>query len=127
MNKTPPSPPVTPRFERDPAFLDTYANQLRMSVTTADFALIFGVNDDLAPGNVVVRDKVAVHLPPGVAKALLVQLQMAVEAYEEAIAPIPVPAAMASQIEMAKQQILAALTQQMRPQRTEPTPKLRSG
>ncbi len=111
MNKTPPSPPVTPRFERDPAFLDTYANQLRLNANLSDFTLVFSVSEDLGPDHFAVRDKVAVHLPPTVAKILLAQLRVVIDAYEKAIAPIPVPRDLDAHVETTKTHLEAMLAQ----------------
>jgi hypothetical protein len=102
---------VVPQVERDPAFLDTYANQLRMNATLNDFTLVFGVNEDLGPNRFVIRDKAAVHLPPTVAKVLLAQLQAVIEAYEQAVAPIPAPSDLAAQTAQIKTVLESAFSQ----------------
>lgn len=91
MSEKFPSPQAMPLVERDTAFVDTYANQLRMGATLSDFTLIFSVTEERGLGQTVVREKVAVHMPPTVAKMLLVQMQAAIESYEKAVASIPVP------------------------------------
>lgn len=111
MSEAPQTPQVAPRFERDPAFVDTYANQLRMNANLADFTLIFGVNDDVGRDQFQVRDRVAVHLPPSVAKTLLAQLQAMIESYEEVIAPIPVPHNLDAHLDAIKTQMKAGLGQ----------------
>lgn len=111
MSQTPPSPPTAPQFERDPAFLDTYANQLRITASLSDVTLVFSVNQDLGPQGFAVRDKVAVHLAPTTAKILLAQLRAVVEAYEKVVAPIPVPADLEAHVQAIRQQLEAGLDQ----------------
>ena len=118
MNKTLTNPPANePRFERDPAFLDTYANHLRLNIQMSDFTLFFGVTDNLGPNDVVNRDKVAVHLPPTVAKILLVELQAVIDAYEKAVAPIPVPFDLEAHIQAIRPQLEAGLGHKFPPKK----------
>lgn len=109
MSQTPPSLPTAPEFEREPAFLDTYANQLRINVSLSDVTLVFGVNQDLGHQNFAVRDKVAVHLAPTTAKILLAELQAVVEAYEKVVAPIPVPADLEAHVQAIRPELEAGL------------------
>ncbi len=118
MSKTPPPLPVAPRFERDPAFLDTYATQLRLNASLADFTLVFGVNDDIGPGNLAIRDKVAVHLPPVTAKILALQLRSIIDAYEEAVGEIPLPLNFDRYLEEAKSSLLSGLAAEKPPKAT---------
>src|SRR5487761_1081463 len=75
-----------------PPIMDVFSNQLRMGVTLSDFTLIFGVTESGPTGVGINREKVAIHLAPVMLKQLLFNIELAVNAYEEAVAPIPIPA-----------------------------------
>ncbi len=114
MSIPPANPPAAPlHFTRDPAFLDTYANHLRLNIQMSDFTLFFGVTDELGPGNPVIRGNVAVHLAPTTAKILLAELQAVVETYEKVVAPIPVPADLEAHVQAIRPQLEAGLGQKL--------------
>ena len=75
-----------------PPIMDVFSNQLRMGVTLSDFTLIFGVTESGPTGIGINREKVAIHLAPVMLKQLLLNIEVAVTAYEEAVAPISIQA-----------------------------------
>ena len=95
---------------------DIFANQMRMGVTLTDFTLIFSVIAESGPTGAVNKDRAIIHLAPGMLKQLLLNTQMAVKAYEDAIAEIPIP----KQIQQQLDQIGASLRDSLRAQMDGP-------
>jgi hypothetical protein len=88
---------------------EIYANQLRLGATISDFAVVFGLQGP-AGG---VRDRMIVHLAPTTLKQLALNVQMAVEAYEEAVGPISMPAGVKDQVAQFKRDLITGLREQM--------------
>ena len=96
-----------------PAVPEVFSNQLRMNVTFTDFTIVFGAADTAVtqngPSLPTIRDKVAVHLVPGMLKQLYLTVQWAVEAYETAVGPILLPSNLEDQMATQKQGLIANL------------------
>jgi len=123
MSEPTPDTAATPRVIRDQAFLDIYANQLRIGASFADLTLIFGVIDDRGPGDLVVLDKAAVRLSPTAAKILYLHLGKVIETYEKAVKPIPVPAGLNEQLALIPDRLTKILSGEMEiPAPISPTP-----
>lgn len=73
-------------------FVDTFANQIRLSANLGEITLVFGVIDDLGPGHLMNKDKVAVRLSMPSAKMLMMNMRTAIESYEAAVSVIPLAA-----------------------------------
>jgi hypothetical protein len=102
-------PQLTPAFMAGPLAPEVFANQMRMGVTVTDFTLVFAATG--AAG--VPVDKVSVYLAPGMLKQLLLQVAMAVEVYEETVAPISVPRRMDEFIQRIRAELTTGLRSQM--------------
>ena len=118
MSGTLPFPLVSPGMGGNIIPPDIFANQLRMAVSFTDVTLVFGVSDTSGPSgegvsNPVVRDRVAVHMAPGMLKQLLMHVQMAVDAYESALGVIPVPAISAEAVESNRRGLTSSLREQL--------------
>ena len=114
MSKPMPNSPVSlQRIERDPAFLDTYADQLRLSIGMGDVTLHLGIADDLGLGQVVLREKVAVRLPLHTVKILVAQLQALVETYESLVGNILTPKNLREQVEHIKASVRTGLEDEL--------------
>ena len=98
---------------RDAAFVDTYSNSVRVSVTLGDISIVFSVNDDQGLNNVVVKDRVAMHVAPTTLKVLAVMLSTVVEAYEEAVGEIKTASNSKHQMSAMKAGLSHALKQQL--------------
>ncbi len=92
---------------------DIFANQLRMGVTVADFTIVFGVAADGGAGPPIVLDKAIVHVAPVMLKQMLLNIAMAVEAYEEVMGEIKAPKPMVAQVALLKERLITILRQQM--------------
>lgn len=103
-------PKSAPSVTRDPSFLDTYANQVRINVQVTDFTVIFMVNDDQGTDRVKIMDKAAVRLPPVAAKILALQLHSIIEIYEQTNGKIPLPANFDKYLEDAKSRLIAGFS-----------------
>lgn len=84
-----PIPLLSPlAFGQRPNVTDVYANQLRMGVTLSDFTIIFGVAEDDGQGIAQMVDKATIRLAPMTFKALLLNMQGALDAYEKSVGNI---------------------------------------
>jgi hypothetical protein len=101
---------------RDPSYLDTYANQVRISVSLSDLSITFGVTDDQGFNQPVLRDKVTVRLAPSTVKTLVLNLQTMIEAYEKSVSEIPFSPQTLGQLDIIKEQLQKSLALQMQPQ-----------
>jgi len=102
---------------------DIFANQLRMSATLTDFAITFGTAEGGHPGPTFVADKAIIHVAPGMLKQILFHIQIAVDAYEEAIGEIPIPKNLQKFLEKTKKALASQLKHQMEgPFSEEPMP-----
>jgi hypothetical protein len=99
--------PLMSQGQRDDHYVDVYANQLRISLTQADFSLIFGVTEDYGPGNIGMKDRVCVRVSPTSAKFILQQLEASLAAYEEAVGPISMLKGSENAVSSIKKHILA--------------------
>jgi hypothetical protein len=99
---------------REPTFVDTYSNQLRIGATLNDFTITFGITDDQGPGQIHTKDRVAVHLAPGTAKLLVANLRALVEAYEAAISPIVSPDGLDERLKELTEEFASALKEQLK-------------
>lgn len=109
-------PVVPPGAFLNPGLPEVFANQLRIGATFSDFTLVFGTTDSAGiPGQAAttVRDRIAVHVAPGMLKQLLLHIQMVVDAYETAIGSIPIPAGSAEALEAHRKALIANLRQHM--------------
>jgi len=109
------SQPVQPAstVQRDPAFVDAYANQLRVAANVSDLSIVFGLEQDLGPGVIVSVDKAAIHLSYVTAKALAEHLNYTIEAYEQAVSPIHLSKALPEHLESLKSQMIAAFQERV--------------
>jgi hypothetical protein len=98
---------------RDPAFVDVYANQVRLSANLGDMTLVFGVIEDLGPGRMANRDRAAIRLSMVTAKALFLNLQASISGYEAAVGKIPLPAGLLGALAQMGPQVEAILKQQL--------------
>jgi hypothetical protein len=115
------NPPVSvPQIERDPAFIDGYADQVRLGLGLGHVLLNFVVIDDRGPGHFVIREKGAVRLPLPGAKTLLAYLQAVIETYEQVVGKVPTPGNLAAQVEQMKENVRAGLEQELGPMREKP-------
>jgi hypothetical protein len=105
-------PQIAPPNPLRPVF-DVYVNQVRLGATLSDFTIICGATEDAGFGNIVNQDKVTIRLAPGTAKMLYLNLITAISAYEESVAPIPVPHNLAKTLEDIKERISSNYRQQM--------------
>ena len=110
---------AAPRLFGGTPIPELFANQLRLGVTITDFTLIFGSTlpqqGAASSGEVfgVVSDKVALHLAPGMLKQLLLQIEMAVAAYETVMGSIKIPDKLPASLARHKAQLIEMLGQQM--------------
>ena len=98
--------------QRDPGYQDIYANQLRVSMTQLDFSLIFGATEDYGPNVIGVRDRLAIRVSPSMLKFIVLTLQNAMGAYEEAVGAIPFPENLETVINTSKAKLIEAIRQQ---------------
>jgi len=98
---------------KDPDGMDVYSNQIRLGATLYDITVIFGATEDAASGQVIARDKVTVRLAPGAAKLLALHLAMVLEAYEECVAKVPMPARLSAELSKVKDVITGKYREQM--------------
>lgn len=92
---------------------EVFANQMRMGVTITDFTLVFGAAVDIGGGTPMAIDKSVVHVAPGMLKQMLQNITMAVEAYEEVMGEIRLPAPLAGHLANLRIQLTTMLRQQM--------------
>jgi len=90
-----------------------YANQLRIGMTQLDFTLVFGTTEDGGPGNINSRDRATLRLSPSMAKFVLLNLQNAVEAYENAVGKIPFSPEFEAMINQNMERLTKALKEQI--------------
>jgi hypothetical protein len=76
---------------RSSSYVDTYANQIRLSANLSDLALVFGVIEDAGLGQMINSDRVSVRLSLPTAKALMLNLKVAIESYEKNVEQIKLP------------------------------------
>ena len=78
---------------------EVFANQVRMAISVTDFTLVFGTSltdggrgiGSVGMGVAASLDKVILHVAPGMLKQLLLQIEMAIGAYESVMGDIKVP------------------------------------
>jgi len=90
MSSTTQQPPLPQdfTFAKDPDFYESYANSIQVQTCLFDFALIFGMLQQLSPTKVQVNQMQAVFISPQQAKALLGVLTENLRKYEEAFGQI---------------------------------------
>lgn len=113
-SQRPPTPPFNPALLasllQGANVPEVFANQMRTAVTLTDFSLAFGVAESPGPAlSAVTRDRVVVHLAPAMVKQLFLHLKMAVEAYEEAVAIIPIPSRIEVYLDAVKTDLVSKL------------------
>jgi Protein of unknown function (DUF3467) len=81
--------PQTPKFERTPNFVSSYANSAIFEASAWDLKIIFGQLDQ-SPGSVEVKQHLAVTIPWAQAKLALYWLRVQVEAMELQSGKIPI-------------------------------------
>ena len=92
---------------------EVFANQMRMSVTVTDFTIVFGVAVDNGSGPATLADKVAIHVAPGMLKQVLLNIEAAIDAYEEVIGEIKIPKGVGLRLAGTKAQLASVLRQNM--------------
>lgn len=109
--------------------LDIFANQIRMAVTLTDFTLVFGAAGSEqvlgiggGTGAAAVVDKAAVHVAPGMLKQIMLQIEMAIEAYESVMGPIKIPNRLTADVTKHRRALAAMLRQQMEQESPEEAP-----
>jgi hypothetical protein len=106
-------PTFTVGTPRSPEFQDFYCNQARVTITLSDINIIFGATNDRGPGILTLEDRVSIRLAPMTAKILSAHLHALMRAYESVVGEIPMPAAVASQIDVQMQNLSQGLAAQM--------------
>lgn len=88
---------------------DFYVNQLRLQVTLVDMMLVFGTTEDIGIGQIGQRDRVCVRISPSMAKIVVMNLQAALDAFEDTLGPIPFSEAIQKQVDASRKHLTQAL------------------